>query len=45
MHYATNEYKEKLLKIILNKNKEFRKFNMDLEDMKEIYFTKTTQNH
>lgn len=45
MHYAKNEYKEKLLKIILNKNKEFRKFNMDLEDMKEIYFTKTTQNH
>lgn len=40
MHYATNEYKEDLLQIILNKNHEFAKFDLSLEDMKEIYFNK-----
>lgn len=42
MQYATNEFKEKLLKIILEKNKDFRKFNLCLEDLEEIYFNKRT---
>ena len=40
MHYATNEYKQKLLKNILNENDDFKKFDINLEDMKEIYFNK-----
>lgn len=42
MQYATNEFKEKLLKIILEKNKNFKKFNLSLEDLEEIYFNKIT---
>ena len=42
MQYATNEFKEKLLKIILEKNKNFKKFNLSLEDLEEIYFNKRT---
>lgn len=42
MQYATNEFKEKLLKIILEKNKNFKKFNLCLEDLEEIYFNKRT---
>ena len=34
--------KEKLLKIILEKNKNFKKFNLSLEDLEEIYFNKRT---
>lgn len=40
IHLATNEYKESLLNHILENNKKFNKFNLSLEDMKEIYFNK-----
>lgn len=40
MHLATNEYKENLLNQILENNPEFNKFDLTLEDMKEIYFNK-----
>ncbi len=40
IHLATNEYKENLLIYILENNKKFNKFNLSLEDMKEIYFNK-----
>jgi 5-methylcytosine-specific restriction enzyme A len=40
IHYATNEFKEVLLKLILEKNKKFTKFNLSLEDLEEIYFNK-----
>lgn len=42
IHYATNEFKEVLLKIILEKNQNFKKFNLCLEDLDEIYFNKRT---
>ena len=44
MHYAKNEYKEELLSYILENNEEFDKFNLSLEDMKEIYFNNTVFN-
>lgn len=40
--YATNDFKEVLLKLILEKNKDFAKFNLSLEDLEEIYFNKIT---
>ena len=40
MHYAKNDYKEELLSYILENNKKFSKFELSLEDMKEIYFNK-----
>ena len=42
MQYATNEFKEGLLKIIMDKNENFSKFNLSLEDLEEIYFNKRT---
>lgn len=42
MTYATNDFKEVLLKLILEKNKDFSKFNLSLEDLEEIYFNKRT---
>lgn len=44
MHFAKNEYKEELLSYILENNKEFSKFDLSLEDMKEIYFNKQISN-
>ena len=38
MHHAKNDYKEELLSYIIDNNEEFKKFNLELEDMKEIYF-------
>ena len=35
-----NDYKEELLSYILENNKKFSKFELSLEDMKEIYFNK-----
>lgn len=45
IHLAKNEYKEKLLEKILSKNPEFKKFGLTITDMKEIYFTKTTETN
>lgn len=42
MTYATNDFKEVLLKLILKKNKNFAKFKLSLEDLEEIYFNKRT---
>lgn len=42
IHYAANDFKEVLLKILLEKNISFAKFNLNLEDLKEIYFNKRT---
>lgn len=44
MHLAQNDYKEDLLSYILENNKKFDKFNLGLEDMKEIYFNKRVFN-
>ena len=40
MHHATNKFKENLLNQILEYDKDFDKFNLSLEDMKEIYYNK-----
>lgn len=40
MHFAKNEYKKELLSYILKNNEVFSKFDLTLEDMKEIYFNK-----
>lgn len=40
IHYATNECKEELLQTILDNDENFSKFNLSLDDLKEIYFNK-----
>ena len=40
IHYATNECKEELLQTILDHDENFSKFNLSLDDLKEIYFNK-----
>lgn len=40
IHFAVNDKKEELLKIVLNNKKELKKYNVELEDLKEIYFNK-----
>ncbi len=40
MHLAKNEFKEDLLSYILENNEGFKRFELSLNDMKEIYFNK-----
>lgn len=40
IHYATNDYKKELLKIIADKNEGIANFNVSLEDLKEMYLNK-----
>ena len=39
IHYAVDEYKEDLLKFIMENDNNLSKFNINLEDLKEFYFT------
>lgn len=39
IHLSTNEYKEHLLKYIINDNNKLSSFDITLEDLKEFYFT------
>lgn len=40
MHHSINEYKLNLLLTIMEKKKDLNKFNITIEDLKEIYFNK-----
>ena len=39
IHYAVDEHKEDLLKFIMENDNNLSKFNINLEDLKEFYFT------
>jgi len=43
IHYATNEYKEHLLKYIIDNDDKLSRFDITLEDLKEFYFTRNVK--
>ena len=40
IHYANNEYKTKLLKYIAENNEKIQEFDIELEDLKELYLNR-----